>query len=589
MFQKTVSRFLAAVIPVAFSWALMAHAAAQSDQPRKGVATDAADRIRNEKLTKAQNTIDSVFSDSKSLTNPVLRIKLRMLVADAYWDFKQEKAREILLEDFPRIEQIMLPESRTDFGRIWSVEANGTYKGITLSQVRAHLRKEMLAIATGADPALARALLATEKKTEKRSEVDEVLAAAGDLATYDPELAARILKEAGSRARIDDMFPFMLARLRDSSPAHASEIFDQVFSNVKARGDLWDFELLLPYILPSEQDRLIGGRAYLTASNRLKDTIGVLDYGAQLLYRRIQTEAPINTNPELVTREFYIWQNLSPLFSELKPDALWLVNTRLRQLGGPSQPVSSSPGSTEDELEERTEKLVRAAESAIGQKRDSYLNSAAFAVWRFGKGDFDRAAALAEKIDNLEQRDLTMSQLYFQAGIKFLGSKGPEYSLSLARKINLPGPRTRLYLAIISSFGSLNASERIDVLHDDLLSWLRGREKNSDTAWAVLDYLDGASGDSAERKFEAFNVLVHVLNSADVYPPQSNPLHRVFWYPEFHDFKKSVKQLVAWDFDRTIEMSQMLTNKEVAMQIQAAICIDYLKTQRQSKQVPIRR
>src|SRR5688572_8310210 len=109
--EKIVAGYLLMVTTIGvFSCALPVPVAAQNRESRKSSANDAVDKVRNERLTRARNVIDNVFSDSKSLANPVLRIKLRMLVASGYWEFKQERAREIFTDEFPRIEQITLPQ-----------------------------------------------------------------------------------------------------------------------------------------------------------------------------------------------------------------------------------------------------------------------------------------------------------------------------------------------------------------------------------------------------------------------------------------------------------------------------------------------
>ena len=301
----------------------------------------------------------------------------------------------------------------------------------------------------------------------------------------------------------------------------------------------------------------------------------MIEYAAELLYRRIQTEAPSNMPPELVRREYYIWRNLLAVFNDLKPESVWLVNIRLRQLTAvlppPAQGPTPGPWS-----EERLNQLIAAADTSSGDKRDEYLNSAAFQAWRFGQGDLDQAISVAEKIGNAEQRRLTMGTLYFQAGLKYLRSEGPDYALSLAKKIDSPVPRTGLYLAIITSLSSVKASERTEVLREELLNWLRNSDKTSDTAWAVLEYLDGSVNDNAERIFAAFEILVRVLNSPNLDPENKLP-HKIYWHPEFQDFRKSLMPLAKADFDRGLVIIQMLNNREISMQMQTAFCDDFLK------------
>lgn len=554
----------------------------------KKEAADEKGKRDQERIKQAQSIIQETLYGTNSILNPIVRIRIRMLVADAYWDFQQEKAREILSEEFPRIALIAAPQSESDFGTLWSIKDSRTppmYKRRPIEEVKAQLRREMLAIISARDTALARALVAAEKTKEKESdrhaeEIDEVLSTANSLAETDPESAARIIKES-LKSGVSAGFVFLLIRLRDTSPDEASAIFNQVFSAARGTGDLWEFQRLLPYILPTELERLVGGKHYLTDSQRMKDANAMIEYAAELLYRRIQTEAPSNLAPEVVRREYYLWRNLLGLFNDLKPESVWLVNVRLRQLT-PLLPQSVQGPPQGPWSEERLNQLIAAANASVGDKRDEYFDNAAFQAWRFGQGDLEQAISLAEKIGSADQKRSTVGTLYFQAGLKYLRSEGPDYALGLARKIDAPGYRVRLYLAIIGTLSSVKASERIEVLREELLNWLRSSNKNSDTAWAVLDYLDGSANDNAERNFAAFDILIRVLNSPTL--DLDNKLkNRIYWHADFHDFRKSLTPLAKADFDRGLDVTQMVSNKEVAMQMQAAFCADYLRIQSKSK------
>jgi hypothetical protein len=75
--------------------------------------------------------------------------------------------------------------------------------------------------------------------------------------------------------------------------------------------------------MPTERDRLIGGKHYLTDPQRMKDALMLLDYAITLLARRIETAPPGNLSVELVRRESYIWRNLLPVFKDLTKRLPW--------------------------------------------------------------------------------------------------------------------------------------------------------------------------------------------------------------------------------------------------------------------------
>lgn len=560
-------------------------------------SADQAGNIENpdeRRMKQAQSVIQDIYHLAGGIHNPVVRIKVRMLVADGYWNFQPDKAKVILSEDFSQIASISVPRNELEIGKIWSIKDLGkppSYKGIELEMVKAQLRHEMLTIISSRDPAFARSLVASEKKEEKKEDhageerrLDEVLSTAGSLAESDPEAAARIIKESVKNG-VSDQFPFLLTRLRENSPDEASAIFNQAFSAVRAKGDLWEFQKLIPYILPTEKDRLIGGKHYLTDSQRMKDTMMFMEYAIVLLARRIESEPPANMAPEFVRSEFYIWRNLLPVFKDLKPESVWLVNTRISQLSTilPQLAQGTDQGPWSDD---RLQKLIAAAETSLGDKRDGYLESAAFNAWRFGGGDLNQAISLAEKIDNRERRDMATGNLYFQAGMKTLYDEGPDKALSLARKIKSPVMRSRLCAAIIGALRSVKITDQAEALHEELLIWLRSCESNTDTAAGVFEYLDRFTNDNPERSFAALDILVSVLNIASLDPPDKPLSRKNYWYPEFHDFRRSLASLAKADFERGLRAIQTLNNKEAAMLVQAAFCGEYLKMRSKNKKSP---
>ena len=539
-------------------------------------ATEDKAEVSKEQQRKklAEDIAENIFHDARSVLNPVVRTKIRTLTAESYWHFRPQTARQILRDEFSALKTLDSVDVKSE---VWTEKDGKTnYKGRPAEHVKTRLRRELLATAGVYDPAFFRELLASEKKTDASTEQpDQQLMTAGDLAADDPPASARLIQDSLERS-IEDFFPFALMRLRDVSPVEASAIFNKALAQVKASGDLWQFQRLAPYVLPDEMDRLVGGKHYLAGPERIQDAKRFVEYGSEILYRRIQAEVPANMSPELVKREYYLWRNLQAVFEDINPHNLWLVNTRLRQLAS-TLPAAVQRPAQGPWSEERLKTLLAAAEQSSGEKRDNYLAAAAFATWRFGEGDLDKAITLIEKIGDPRVRDDNAGTIYLQAGTKYLRSEGPDYVLELARKINLPGPRVRLFLAVIGSLENVKATERIESLHRELLTWLRNCDRSSDTAWALLDYLDASTSDVVENKFAVFELLVRVLDSPGL-ETNAGLKNRVYWHPEFHDFRKSLAPLVKADFDRTLELVRMLNNREISMQVQAAFCAVYLKS-----------
>src|SRR2546430_7321336 len=112
--------------------------APQTNRPKEAAKKEAPDEKvkKDEERTKqAQSMIEGILYDTHSILNPVVRIRIRMLIAEAYWVFQPEKAREILSEEFPKIALIAAPQNKSDFGRLWSIDRKSTRLNSSHSQI----------------------------------------------------------------------------------------------------------------------------------------------------------------------------------------------------------------------------------------------------------------------------------------------------------------------------------------------------------------------------------------------------------------------------------------------------------------------
>ncbi|HEX6284012.1 MAG TPA: hypothetical protein VFZ71_04030 [Pyrinomonadaceae bacterium] len=541
-------------------------------------------KIDQDRQKKTQDIVEAVFADARFVLNPVVRAKIRTLSVDAYWHFQPLTAQKILRDEVSALATWENLDGTANF--VTEQEGKVSYKGKPLEEVKAQLKRELFATAGVNDPLFFRELVRSKRGGSDTDQLAEQIHTATHLAGSDPQASARLIRESLDKG-IEGSFAFALVKLRESSPAEASALFNNALGRVRASGDLWQYQRLIPYVLPSERDRLIGAKHYLTDAQRMLDAKKAVEYGSELLYRRIQTEAPANMPPDLVKREYYLWRNLQTVFEDVNPSQVWLVNTRLRQLASTLPPTTQRP--TDGPWSpDRLQTLLAAADQSTGEKRDNYLSSAAFATWRFGNGDLNKAIALVEKIGDSRVREDTAAVLYFQAGTKYLRTEGPDYALELARKINFPVSRAQLFLEVIALLQDVKDTARANELRRELLSWLSNSERNSDTAWALLDFLDATVSSVAEEKFAALELLVRVLNSPSL-ESTGGLKNRVYWHPEFHDFRKSLMPLVKADFDRTLNLIQMLDNREISLQVQAAFCANYFKLQSHNRNVSERR
>ncbi len=549
----------------------------------KAETPDTAEKPEARRRRQAQFVIENIAQSLNEILNPIVRLKAKMLVGDAYWNFQPDRARELLAECFRQLNALSFEAD--DFGKFRQLgELNkATYKGRDLDSVKSQLRFELLALIGARDSALARSLLAEEqakkktalKKDDEREGLDEMLIAARSVMQTDPTAAARIIGESGQAGLSTSLF-IILSQLRARAPAEASTLFNQLFAQVRAGNDLWELEKLLAYLAPSEVERLTG--KIVVDPQFVKDRQMLLDYIVAVLAGRVQAGPPGDLTQQQLQREYFLWKNLSqtPAFKEVKPAALPLINTRLGQLDALlPQAVPRTEG--EPWSEERLQRALATAKSSTGEKRDQALMSAAFATWRFGAGNLNQAIALLDQIENREVREMNISTIYFQASKKALQNEGAEQALSYANKINWPVQRAPLYVDIIAALRADKKTEQVVELQQALLDWLGTCERNTDTASALLTFFDSLKPGETERGLAALDTLVAILNDVSFDLPTNPVRGRAYWYPEYHDFKKSLAPLVRADFDGGWQRLEKLNNQEARFLLQAAFCGEYLR------------
>jgi hypothetical protein len=309
-----------------------------------------------------------------------------------------------------------------------------------------------------------------------------------------------------------------------------------------------------------------------------------MEYAAVLLVRELESpQVTAASPPQLIRGEINLWRSQLQLFNDLMPEKMWMVNLRLNQLSAllPESNKKDEGANQPSSPQDRLKKLIADAESAIGARRDELFDSAAYAALRMG--DFDQAISLIERIENREYRELEGAYIWNAASMKALNNEGPDRALTLARGIKWPSTRIAMFSRIRTALLSLGKREQAAELLDELSVWLDNYDNNTDKVWGLLTYLDHFAKDDSERALILLNTLVSTLNKVDLDPPAKPMPSRFYWYPEFHDFRKSLGSLARGDFERAWQALQLLKNKETLWLVQATLCNEFLKADQQKQ------
>jgi hypothetical protein len=556
--------------------------------PKSASQSKVSDDKENRYKTQAVEILEEALISLQDMNDPIAQMLLRIKVADALWTSQPERARQMLTDDYRRISSLKLHQ----------VEAGkpAVYKGMRQEEVQQYLDRLLLLAISVRDDKLAESLLrekfkGDEKKTDRTK--GEMLNIARTLADNNPEVTARIITHS-----LDTGFStgasFALSALRESSPEPASVIFNKVLASAVKSEDLATLYRLGMHLDAMERHT---DHSHPREMQTLEDTKALVRAAAALLTPRVESPQSIETI-EQAYLEMFLWRSLQKPFRDLLPDKSWMIDLRLNQISTrlveieKSRLQNSSPGQWEglameeaqamkmkqnqqSDPAERLRQMTTRAENFSGTQRDVRLGMVAVETWK--QQSIEAALKVADKISDQALKEVVISALKYKEGSRMLTREGPDKSLEQARAINLPMFRVWLFRTVTRAFRSAGRIDESDAIQQELLSWLESGEQKPEAVAGLFAYLDNNDNQNVEQKFIALASLGRTLSKVGLEPPPNLFPREIFWHPMFHSYEKSLSQLIRADFEKTLEGTRNISDKEARLTLQVAAASEYLR------------
>ncbi len=468
----------------------------------------------------ALSALEAILIESKSYDDQALRARVGAQVADLLWPTNPKRARNLILAVFK--------------------------DAMTLKAalpVRYALRREIIAVARRHDPDLAGELIADvdDKSNESREYLSrDSLERISERGAHYLD-SARDLLDAGDQNRAlalarrsflegrSSHFIWFLTSLRQQDQAAADRIFLEALTALRSGGadpnDVLFFGLYLFY----------PGRV---AAGDLSDGVEAVSYGlsfsaapavpvdlavpylraaaAALLRFRVIPGQP-GASGSVALKRFALLQ-LRPLFERYEPQLLGEINTELAALGpydvSPRAPVETAPdiaGLSTSETITNIEKL------SSSKERNHYFFAAA--KHAIDINDFDRAMALASRIDELDLRQATFEFISFnQARTAIKRGELNEASKIAAEKLSRERSAI-IYSQLASAWLERNNYPRANEEVNQAVAAATKTEDRSQRARVYIYLAEGWAKHDKLRAFELLNEAIKDINAAERFDP----------------------------------------------------------------------
>lgn len=476
----------------------------------------------HEELVRQQalSALEAILTESKSYDDHTLRVRVGAQVADVLWPSNPARARELIIAVF--------------------------HDALTLNtdvRSRYTVRREIIAVARRHNPDLAAELIddLDDKNDESRERLSrDSLERITERGAHYLE-SARELLEGGDQNRAlalarrsfgegrSSAFIWFLTNLRQKDQAAADHLFLDALVALRDGGadpnDVLFFGLYLFY----------PGRV---AAGDLSDGVDAVSYGlnfstapavspalarpylqaaATALLRFQVTAGQPGAAGSVALKRFALLQ-LLPLFQRYEPQLLGEIGAQVAALGPYVAPPSTSKETPPDIAGASTSETITNIEKLGNSKeRNHYFFVAT--KHAIDIGDFERAGALASRIDDPNLKEATLELLSFNQALTAL-KQGELDEASTIAAAKLSRERGAIiYSRLASAWLDRNNYARASEEVNDAVA---AAKKTEDRAQRALIYIYLAEGWAKRDKFRAFELLdaaVKEINAAEQFDP----------------------------------------------------------------------
>jgi len=471
---------------------------------------------------QALSALEAILTESKSYDDQTLKVRVGARVADVLWPSNPARARELIVTVFRDALNL-----NTDLPSRYA------------------LHREIIAVARRHNPDLAAELIGEldDKSDESRERLSRdsleritergahYLESARELLDAgDQNRALALARRSFGEGRSSD-FIWFLTNLRQKDQAAADRLFIDGLVALRDGGadpnDVLFFGLYLFY----------PGRV---AAGNLSDGVEAVSYGVDfsaspavplaLARPFLQAAATallqFQVTPGLpgaagsVTLKRFALLQLLPLFQRYEPQLLGEIGAQVAALGPYVQPSALKETAPDIAGSSTSETITNIEKLNSSKERNHYFFAAT--KHAIDIGDFERAGALASRIDDLNLKEATLELLSFnQARIALKRGELDEASRIAAARLSLER-RAIIYSQLASAWLERNNYVRADEEVNDAVAAVT---KTEDRAQRARVYIYLAEGWAKRDKFRAFELLgaaIKEINAAERFDPSDD-------------------------------------------------------------------
>lgn len=242
-------------------------------------------------------------------------------------------------------------------------------------------------------------------------------------------------------------------------------------------------------------------------------------------------------------------------------------------------------------IQELTDKAEDAKTDA---EKDRYYQQAA--TLTAGKGDYEQALSIIDKLRNAELQPLLGSVFRMQAAVAAIGKKDWDAAYRYGRDISDVAQRGAVFAILAQRLVEKKEIVRATQILSEAELLIGKADNGADKARALLLIAGVAAHLDALRGFESLKTAVDAINNADAPAPEgkgaaamvasvNNMLMGMLGVVAL-DFEQSVPLLARSDFSRTLGIAQMIRKKETSVTAQLAACRGVLTKAPEEKTKP---
>ncbi|HKE04215.1 MAG TPA: hypothetical protein VKE91_09150 [Blastocatellia bacterium] len=519
--------------------------------------------------------LNKLFESTKDFADDERRVKTQARIADTLWEYDPQNARRQFAEAFRSIERIEDEPRPLPF----------------FDTPKTFLRLGVLDLIAKRDADLAEKLISDVPKLPanndqhsptrpQRGGRNHYLNLAGELISTDPQRAAALIPKAFN----DGFSTYLLAALsslRRKKPETADELFCRALAEIQPNPDapMADLFAIAWYFAPDSE-----GAANHNANER-KDGISaptevikpilvepLLNFAFKAVTIESANEQKRMTEPQrrkrmmmldMIDAGIVAW--LLPLFEIYQPERAAFIRSHLGQIENTIPPSVYESANTPRPT--TVQGLLDAAQtkSKAFEKDMLYADAARKAE---EAGDFDRALAITEKLSD-KRMGMDVGLIRNSAVIHATDKGDVDAAYRYAKGISDPFDQTKALCRIARKSFEKSDLQRATELINEAEKIIAKSRPNLKKVFTLLDVASAITIINPAHGFEAVNVIIEVINQISSGKSQSDGMDFI---RDSDTFDESLGALARADFQRALRLALAITDSDVSMLAQLAVC-----------------